>query len=469
MMLVLFVISIMLGILIITLDRQFESSKWLASIIFTTSAAAFAIVLYDTIAPLLINKFGFNEMLLKHACFINAFLTQLTEHLFSYLFLMYCISTYDGFSKKLKGYMIYIFLLPPVISFFHNPILSNSERRELHIFNYYYTVLSIWSVSYLIFGTILLIQSYQKEKRVASKKHKGISLMIVIPIVISIIPNMFILRALGTRKSWQVNGVIIIGIFVFFIVLAFKYGAMGIKLRAERQNLLVSLNSISQGTSIFNHTLKNEVIKMSIGSNNIKYNLKNETPNINDALHNLEMIDNSLEYLQKMITRIHDFSGNIKLVESTNRFDDILEDSLANLKIVLEEKSIRVEKNIDEKIILKCDKYHITEVFINIIKNACEAMSFNGEIRIQTAEHPMDLSLTISDNGPGISKEYLSRLFEPFFTTKKTFSNFGLGLSYCYKVIRKHDGDIIINSTEGMGTSIELKFPQYRISRLITK
>lgn len=463
MTLALFLITLILGIVIISTDYQQETSKWLAAILFTTSIGAFANELEDTILPLLNYLFGLSEVMIAHFKYMNAFLTQFSEHLLSYLFLMYAISSFEKFTARQKKYATILLFIIPLISFLCLPVMRNLEKKRQNLYEYYYGVLTIWSVPYIIFGIIILIASYTNEKRVAQKKHKRISLIIIIPIAVSIIINVLILRAMGIREAWRINSLIVIVLFLIFLIFAFKYGVMGIKLRSERQNFLINLNAISQGTALFNHTLKNEVTKISMSSNNLRYSLDGDSLDLENALTSLDIIDYSLEYLQAMTKRIHEFAEDIKLIGSKNLLSDLVAKAVLNQKLIIDKKSISIEEYYNYNIYINCDREFITEVMINVIKNACEAVDHGGNIKIQLVGTPKRLSLLITDNGPGISNEYLSRIFEPFFTTKKTHESFGLGLSFCYKVMQKHGGDIQISSIEGVGTTVKLMFPSFRI------
>lgn len=103
-----------------------------------------------------------------------------------------------------------------------------------------------------------------------------------------------------------------------------------------------------------------------------------------------------------------------------------------------------------------CDKNQIKQVFMNVLKNAIEAMGSGGTIRIRFCNQGTGYSgVKIMDEGPGMPEEVLSRLGEPFFTTKKTGT--GLGLMVCYRIIEAHNGKMIIKSEKGKGTTVEIQ------------
>jgi two-component system NtrC family sensor kinase len=67
--------------------------------------------------------------------------------------------------------------------------------------------------------------------------------------------------------------------------------------------------------------------------------------------------------------------------------------------------------------------------------------------------------IKISDTGPGISPHFIDKIFDPFFTTKLEKGGTGLGLSIANKIIKDHEGKIVVSSTEGKGATFEIVFP----------
>jgi CheY-like chemotaxis protein len=86
-------------------------------------------------------------------------------------------------------------------------------------------------------------------------------------------------------------------------------------------------------------------------------------------------------------------------------------------------------------------------------------MPQGGVLDLSTYSLDDDIFLRIADTGQGILQEHFQRIFEPFFTTKGTQSS-GLGLSSCYGIVKKHHGDIQVNSVPGQGTEFIIRFPK---------
>ena len=99
----------------------------------------------------------------------------------------------------------------------------------------------------------------------------------------------------------------------------------------------------------------------------------------------------------------------------------------------------------------------IKQVFINIIKNSIEAIPNGGFVKIEGYVEDGNLLIKIIDNGIGISKERIKRLGEPYYCNKEKGT--GLGLMLCYKIVRQHNGSIIVKSKENHGTTVEVRLP----------
>jgi len=107
----------------------------------------------------------------------------------------------------------------------------------------------------------------------------------------------------------------------------------------------------------------------------------------------------------------------------------------------------------------------LNQVFLNIISNAIYAVdkrfgdNAGGEIKIATHSDDKNAVITITDNGTGMSDQTVKKIFEPFFTTKDVGEGTGLGMSIAYNTIKKHNGQIIVNSELDKGTEFILKIP----------
>ncbi|WP_188006699.1 histidine kinase [Sporosarcina sp. ANT_H38] len=100
------------------------------------------------------------------------------------------------------------------------------------------------------------------------------------------------------------------------------------------------------------------------------------------------------------------------------------------------------------------------QVFINLLKNSCEAIVKNGTITVVVTFQDEVVSIIIRDNGPGMDPETINNLFEPFYTTKPEGT--GLGMLIIKKIIAEQGGTIIVNSKKNHGTETMITLPRYK-------
>ncbi|MFY0759260.1 ATP-binding protein [Metabacillus dongyingensis] len=120
--------------------------------------------------------------------------------------------------------------------------------------------------------------------------------------------------------------------------------------------------------------------------------------------------------------------------------------------------NIQIEKSLPStEIIVECDENQLKQVFINLIKNAIEALPDGGNIHMSCRLKGEYVIIAIEDDGMGIPKEKISKLGEPFFSTKEKGT--GLGLTVCLRIIKDHYGHINVNSSLNKGTTFEVVLP----------
>ena len=113
---------------------------------------------------------------------------------------------------------------------------------------------------------------------------------------------------------------------------------------------------------------------------------------------------------------------------------------------------------------LAADRDQLTQVFLNLITNAADAMASGGRLVLQTGIHHGDdgrrmVNASVSDTGHGMPPEHLARIFEPFYTTKGEGHGTGLGLSVSLGIVQAHGGAIDVESKPGHGTTVRVKLP----------
>lgn len=109
--------------------------------------------------------------------------------------------------------------------------------------------------------------------------------------------------------------------------------------------------------------------------------------------------------------------------------------------------------------LINCCSRQINQVFMNLLVNAAQAIEKHGTIRVRTCVRGDSIEVHISDTGRGIPERNLSKIFDPFFTTRTVGEGAGLGLSMAYGIIKKHNGEIMVESEVGRGTCFRLRLP----------
>ena len=178
-----------------------------------------------------------------------------------------------------------------------------------------------------------------------------------------------------------------------------------------------------------------------------------------DDLGNL--IRESLDGAERIKKIVQDLKSFSHIDEAEWKMADINAGIESTINIVWNELKYKatVKKEYGDIPLTKCNPGQLNQVFMNMLVNAAHAIEKQGEITVKTWHDSGYIYISISDTGCGIPKENISRIFEPFFTTKEVGKGTGLGLSIAYDIVRKHNGDIIVDSAVGKGTTFTVKIP----------
>jgi two-component system NtrC family sensor kinase len=120
---------------------------------------------------------------------------------------------------------------------------------------------------------------------------------------------------------------------------------------------------------------------------------------------------------------------------------------------------IHLRKDYGDLPLITCYASQINQVWMNLLVNAAQAIPQQGEVCVSTKLEGDWVIIEVSDSGPGIPEDQLSRIFDPFFTTKPVGEGTGLGLSISYGIIERHGGMITVKSKPGVGTTFRVRIP----------
>ncbi|HUI66790.1 MAG TPA: ATP-binding protein [Nitrospirota bacterium] len=182
--------------------------------------------------------------------------------------------------------------------------------------------------------------------------------------------------------------------------------------------------------------------------------------------NSLDVINNHIQRITEIVRRMSTFSRadslNIKYVQ----INEILSSTLDLMRLDKRMKStIEIGGALDPDLPkTMIDEGQISQVFINIILNALDAMSDGGKLTVTTRHGKDDqerdvIMVAFTDTGIGISKAELQKIFDPFYTTKEVGKGTGLGLSVSYNIVKRFKGDIKVESEPGKGTVFTIILP----------
>jgi signal transduction histidine kinase len=174
-----------------------------------------------------------------------------------------------------------------------------------------------------------------------------------------------------------------------------------------------------------------------------------------------ELLDESLEGVDRTIAIVRDVNEfshtGGPLVESV-AVDEILESAL-RVASTHSANGVTVERRFGAPPPVQGSSTQLHQVFVNLIANALQATDGSGHVRVETESAGREVLVRVIDDGPGIPPENTPRLFEPFFTTKAVGEGTGLGLYISYQIVRRHRGEIRVDSTPGAGATFEVRLP----------
>ena len=180
----------------------------------------------------------------------------------------------------------------------------------------------------------------------------------------------------------------------------------------------------------------------------------------------LQDLDTLVRNFEEGAKRIHSIIADLRTfsrMDSGDRLErvDIREPLELALNLLQNQyrERISIHKEYGEVPQVLCNSGKMSQVFMNLISNACQAISEKGDIWIRTFSLDGSAIIEIEDNGAGIEQEHLDKVFEPFFTTKPVGKGTGLGLSISYGIIQQHQGIIEVESEKGKQTKFRIRLP----------
>jgi signal transduction histidine kinase len=176
-----------------------------------------------------------------------------------------------------------------------------------------------------------------------------------------------------------------------------------------------------------------------------------------------ESLDTIIFHINRIADIVKQLSGLSKpsLVEFKEvQINDVIESSLSLMQYDKRARAISIVRELSPLPTTVTDVNQLSQVFVNLILNAADAMPDGGTLTIRSGQTEGSIEVQVKDTGTGISPEDLPRVFDPFFTTKEKGT--GLGLSVSYGIIKGLGGIITVESEPGRGTTFTVSVPKRR-------
>src|SRR5512137_61162 len=178
-------------------------------------------------------------------------------------------------------------------------------------------------------------------------------------------------------------------------------------------------------------------------------------PRLRDAL---ERIAAAADRIDRIVRDLLDFARPAPLEVRAVSVAHALDAALRLAAVQARFRGVEVEIRLPEDLPpVLADERHLSQVFLNLLLNAGDAMGGEGQVRAAARRSGDRVVVEVSDSGPGIAAEDLPRIFDPFFTTKEPGQGSGLGLAICHSVVESLGGTIDVASPHGGGATFVLR------------
>lgn len=192
------------------------------------------------------------------------------------------------------------------------------------------------------------------------------------------------------------------------------------------------------------------------------YNSTKHPENDECAAQTIKMVTEQNERLSKMVKTLLDMSELQTVARDEEiEVDALVEEVLADLEPLAQEKDINLVEKCDEMTMMGSDIL-IYRLVYNLVENAIKYNNPGGQVVVTALQQGEHKKIMVEDTGNGIPKDFRERIFEPFFRVDKSRSRalggVGLGLALVREIVRVHDGNITVRDNAAGGTTFEVEF-----------
>lgn len=225
-------------------------------------------------------------------------------------------------------------------------------------------------------------------------------------------------------------------------------------LRDSQERLLKSerLAAIGEVAAMVGHDLRNPLT--GIAGANYYLRLKWGSKLDERCREMLDVIEKDVEYSNKIVSDLLDYSREIRLELKETNVQEVLQDAMSFVKVPA---NVGLRRSVSAEPAISLDAERMRRVFVNLIKNAFDAMPKGGTLTVKSRRVEECIEIVFTDTGSGMSEETLKKVWSPLFTTKA--KGMGFGLAICKRIVEAHGGSITVESRIGKGTKFTLLIP----------
>jgi signal transduction histidine kinase len=174
-----------------------------------------------------------------------------------------------------------------------------------------------------------------------------------------------------------------------------------------------------------------------------------------------------LALIHTQVMRAHEMIADLRLFARPPALEfesldltALIDAIVADFAPAMAERSIAIcRQGPDEPIEIEADAAQLSVAIRALCRNAQEAIGHHGHVEIAVERRGAEVEITVSDNGPGISREDRRHIFDPFFSARQAGRGLGLGLSKCWRIVTAHGGRITVESEPGHGARFTITLP----------
>ena len=179
---------------------------------------------------------------------------------------------------------------------------------------------------------------------------------------------------------------------------------------------------------------------------------------------NVRKIQEHVDRTRAITHRMLGFARRMEPRQDTLNANDVVEEALSFIEREASFREVRITRQLDPTLpMIRSDRAQLQQVILNLLNNALDAVSKNGQIVVSSRTYDDVVEVQIDDDGAGIPKELHDRIFDPFFTTKEPGKGSGLGLSICHTIMQQLDGTLAFDSEPGRGTTFWVRLPRVKM------